>query len=126
VIALLLLSKPLGLSGQEMRYLRETCEWTQADLAARLGLGRRETVAERETGAVAVTREAEFWFRAAILERFTEILARPKQCYLKRAHRKQLQALKSHFLELPWKKPGRRKTLSLEPSEDGWRVQDAA
>jgi len=126
VIALVLLSKPLGLSGQEMKYLRTICRLTQADLAARLGLGRRETVAERETEAVAMTREADFWFRAVILGRFTEILAEPKRCFLTPAHRRQLRALKNHFLELPRKKPCRRKTLSLEASEDGWKIPDAA
>jgi DNA-binding XRE family transcriptional regulator len=126
VIALVLLSKPLGLSGPEMKYLRTICRLTQADLAARLGLGRRETVAERETEAVAMTREADFWFRAVILGRFTEILAEPKRCFLTPAHRRHLRALKSRFLELPRKKPCRRKVLSLEPSEDGWKIPDAA
>ncbi|HMB69167.1 MAG TPA: hypothetical protein VKU85_07635 [bacterium] len=126
VIALVLLSKPLGLSGREMKYLRTICRLTQAELAARLGLGRRETVAERETETVTITREADFWFRAVILTRFTEVLAQPGRSFLTRAHRKALHALKSHFLELPRKKPDRRKTLSLEPSEDGWWLPDAA
>ena len=129
VIAVTLLGKPFGLAGREMQYLRRECDLTQAELAKRLRLKRRETVAEREGGTIEMTPESEFWFRAVILKSFREYLSEDDgaNCFLTNAHIEHVRRLARTFFELPLQRAGKaRKTVSIKPVKDGWSLPNAA
>ena len=91
LIALALLTTSRKLSGPELRFLRRSCQLSQASLAGHLKK-RRETVAEREAKSDPKLSEAEeTWFRLIVLREFNEVLGRPGVNLLSAVHRKRLE-----------------------------------
>src|SRR5690349_8865079 len=75
VIALAILTGTGFLSGREVRYVRETCQITQARLARSMRFARRETIAEWEAEK-SPRRDlaSEFLLRAVLLGEFKQAL----------------------------------------------------
>jgi DNA-binding transcriptional regulator YiaG len=87
VITLALLMRPGALSNKELRYARQSCDLTQAQLASAMGLTRRETIAEwegREAGRR--DRATEFLLRAVLLREFKEALEHRVPSHLSPSH----------------------------------------
>ena len=129
LIALVLLTTSRKLSGPELRFLRRSCQLSQAALAAHLKK-RRETVAEREAKSDPKLSEAEeTWFRLIALREFSEALGRPGVNLLSAVHRRRLELfirefsqraaqLSEHAVE--------RSALRLETSGDNWQFNESA
>ena len=129
VIALMLLTTPRTLSGPEMKFLRKSCQLSQAALAGQLRK-RRETVAEREAKKDPRLSEAEeAWFRLIILHDFNELLERRDWNHLSPTHMELLSTFTREFSQKAVELGERelqRTTLRLQQSGDDWQAMDNA
>lgn len=101
VIGLVLLQRPPGMTGEELRYLRNLFEMTQAELAKALGLPRRPTVAEweRKHGAIFSTPREEITPRLVLLHLFKERVTDSDHCALLPPHIEMYEKVVSSFVE---------------------------
>ena len=98
VIALGLLMRPGFLRGSEIRYLRKMCRLTQAELADRLLIDRRQTITEWEDQEEPTRSEqTEYSLRAVLLDAFSGALSDEGNNHLARFHRKTLAAFQAAF-----------------------------
>jgi len=100
VIALSLFMRKGFLSGKEIKYAREACDLTQAELAKVMQLNRRETIAEWESEK-SPRRDvaAEFLLRAVLVEEFKLALETKVPNHLSPSHFKLLHAFQEAFVE---------------------------
>ncbi len=126
VIALMLLMKPGYLTGPEMRFLRKAAVLSQAKLAGRLRVQRRETVAEREARLEpGLDPGAELLLRGILLKAFSEYLSESENSHLGRVHRKKLQNFARDFLEVIDRigEHGRKKPFEVRQVENEWETE---
>ena len=126
VIALLLLMKPGYLSGHEMRFLRKAADLSQADLASRLGVQRRETIAERESKTVpGLDPGAELLLRGVLLREFSEYLSKDGNDHLEKVHHKRLDDFAGDFLDVIDKigARGRKKAFEIRQIQNAWEPE---
>ena len=88
VIAIVLLRKQGLLAGPETRFLRETANLTQEELATQLDVKRQPTISDRErTDGPAMKYTEDLGFRVVILHRLLRFLTdNPKENFLSKAH----------------------------------------
>ncbi len=129
LIALALLTTSRKLSGPELRFLRRSCQLSQASLAGHLKK-RRETVAEREAKPDPKLSEAEeTWFRLIVLREFNAALKRPEANLLSVVHRARLELFTREFSQRAAQlseHPVGRSLLRLEACGDDWRFTERA
>lgn len=129
-IALGLLMVPWHLSGHEMRFLRGTCQLSQAKLAAILRL-RRETIAEREGKTnPRIGFADEVLLRLVFLRHFAQEL-NERENFLTESQRKTLADFTEFFSSFCREFAGRnahRKRLvaALDHAGERWKLDDAA
>ena len=100
VIAMGLLMSPASLRGREVRFLRNTCLLTQAQLAALVGKERRESIADWEAQEQPSRDTAwEFFLRAALLTSFTEFIKNEENNHLTKRQREKLNRFNLGFVE---------------------------
>ncbi len=122
VLALALItSRPGCLTGPEVRYLRQTCELTQADLAKLLGSDRYQTILKWEADSDPRRDPGtEILLRLVLLQAFQEMLAKEGNNHLNPMHLKLLhqfeEAFTAIFTSLLRGVPPKK--LSLEKPED--------
>lgn len=125
VIALMLLMKPGYLTGPEMRFLRKAADLSQVELASRLGVQRRETVAEREAKlAPGLDPGAELLLRGILLKAFSEYLSEGENRHLGRLHHKKLESFAKDFLEVIDRigEHGRKRPFEMRQIDNVWET----
>ena len=134
VIALTLLMRRGFLGGKEIRFARETCDLTQAELAKAMRLGRRETIAEWENEKSPRRDLAgEFLLRAVLLGEFKQALELRVPNYLSPSHFDLLHSFQEVFAEayrillISKRKRAERKILVRKAEGGAWTPElDAA
>ena len=121
----LITSRPGCLTGPELRYVRQICELTQANLAKLVGFDRYQTILEWEAD-LNPQREPgrEILLRLVLLQAFQGMLAKEGNNHLNPVHLKLLrqfeEAFTAIFMNLLRRTPPRR--LSLEkPVDQPWQ-----
>jgi transcriptional regulator with XRE-family HTH domain len=100
VLGLGLLKRPVGMLGEELRYLRKLFRLTQAEFAERLSLPRRETVAEWEAKErIFATPREEIALRVLLVNLFRERILEGDRCRLEDSHRASFGELEAGFVE---------------------------
>lgn len=125
LIALAFLMRSGHLSGSELRFLRRAVEWSQAELAGRLGV-RRETVAEREAKASpGLDSGTELLARVVFLKAFLDVLAQDDNDHLAVEHHRQLQEFRAAILDLAERiqQHVRKKPLELRQVRNAWESE---
>ena len=122
VIAMGLLMRASRLRGPELKYLRQACELTQADLAKRLDV-RRATVADWEAGDVEnVDKARMLHLRMVLLGEFRQFVGDPANRLLSDAHIKELDDFAGSFMtafERYFRRP-RRVSVVVKNTNDDW------
>ncbi len=126
VIALMLLMKPGYLTGPEMRCLRKAAQLSQSNLATRLGVQRRETIAERESKAEpGLDPGAELLLRGVLLRAFSEYVSEKENDHLERVHHKKLESFAKGFLEVIDRigARGQKKVFEIRQIKNAWEPE---
>lgn len=100
VLALAILFKPPGISGEELRFLRSILGVTQMQLAKSLALARRETISEWESrDRVFATSFVEITPRLVLLDLFKTQVFESDLCFLTTDHRNQYDDFTRSFVD---------------------------
>lgn len=100
VLGMMLVLRPSGMTGQELRYLRGLYEMTQAELASALGVPRRETIAEWERkGRIFAVARDEITPRLGLLHLFRERVLESDHCALLEPHVEAYEEFAASFVE---------------------------
>ncbi len=101
VIGLTLVLGAPGLTGEQLRYLRQILEMTQDELARAIGKGRRETIAEWEARGLAPlfrTPYEELGLRAILMSLFESRVIESEYCCLTPKHLAEFQSAAAGFV----------------------------
>jgi hypothetical protein len=130
VIAVNLLVDPRRRTGHELKFLRGACQLTQTDLAAKLKLGRRETIADREArpGVANESFSDEVVMRWVLLSSFREHLRDDSNNFLANDDRSLLADFHDFFEDFSKRYVKRVLAAKLEVAlkGDSWKLAIAA
>ena len=122
VIGMGLLMRASRLRGPELKYLRQTCELTQEDLAKRLEV-RRATVADWEAGEVEKVDKARMLhLRMVLLGEFRQFIRDTANRFLSQSHLKELDDFAGSFMtefDQYFRRP-RRVSVAVKNTNDDW------
>jgi DNA-binding XRE family transcriptional regulator len=127
VIAVGLLLKPAKLSGQEMRFLRKSCNFSQDELAKKLGITRRAVIEREKKPRPGLRADQEMGLRVILLAGFKARLEQ-EGSHLDPAHEKTLEQAVSGFIDfaqsLTKQSRKQRATLTRDTRRRQWRFRD--
>ena len=127
LMALGLLLKPAMLSGREMRFLRKASQFTQDELARRLGITRRAVIEREKKATPSLKADQELGLRVVLAGGFKARLDRDGT-HLSSKHLKQLDRILQRFAdfaeELETKAKLGRTTLTRDKAQRSWRFTE--
>lgn len=127
VIGAALLMNPLGMRGEELRYLRTMFGMTQNEMARALGTDRRETIAEWERMDRIWTKPSlEIGPRALLLNMYFTNVVDSEQCVMSDGQKEALGAFQRDFVqhvnELLARKRASRVSITHRSRKNEWEV----
>jgi len=127
LLALGLLLKPTMLSGREMRFLRKASQYSQDDLARRIGITRRAVIEREKKVTPGLKADQELGLRVVLAGGFKARLDRDGT-HLNSKHMKQLDRILQRFAdfaqELETKARRQRTTLTRDDADKSWRFTE--